>query len=339
MTNPLAADFARGLDEVLASAIPLDVLLRAASADELPPSADLQKIDDLGLRSIGLPASSGGLDLDPRTIGLLGWVAGRRLLPSVLRDEALIGGPCLAAVGPQAMLDDFLAYRLNIAVGSFPEIGRGTPPSSIEALSRPEPVVAVHLTDTGAAAAAPVSANVSLRQSHLDPGQGGVTVEYGPDREWVSSPSTVKSAWTWHVFMFAELLGICEAVTRMSADHASSRSQFGRPIAAFQAVRHMLANMHTDTELVRSAVSQVCDSDATTASDPFVRSLAASLPAAARSVCETAIQVHGGMGFTWEYGLHLYYRRSLAIQARLGGQHMNDRLVGAALLDEGSNRE
>jgi alkylation response protein AidB-like acyl-CoA dehydrogenase len=60
--------------------------------------------------------------------------------------------------------------------------------------------------------------------------------------------------------------------------------------------------------------------------------LAHSVPAAARSVCEDAIQVHGGAGFTWELGLHLYYRRVLTIQQELGGASGSARRAGRQYL-------
>jgi alkylation response protein AidB-like acyl-CoA dehydrogenase len=62
------------------------------------------------------------------------------------------------------------------------------------------------------------------------------------------------------------------------------------------------------------------------------------IPAAARTTCESAIQVHGGTGFTWEYGLHLFYRRVLAIEAELGGASASARGAGRQYLESIAGR-
>jgi len=106
----------------------------------------------------------------------------------------------------------------------------------------------------------------------------------------------------------AEAVGAAAAVLNMAARYATERLAFGHPIGHFQAVKHRLANMHIDVELARTAViwaSQASDSS-------NVRSLRLALDAA-RRVASGAIQVHGGLGYTWDAGIHLYLRHILAL--------------------------
>lgn len=110
----------------------------------------------------------------------------------------------------------------------------------------------------------------------------------------------------------AELLGASQRMLEVATTYAKTREQFGRPIGSFQAIKHRLADMLVDVEGMRSAVHAAAWSVATDADD---RSLAASTAKAwcgdaSRRVMESALQVHGGIGFTWEHDLHLYFKRA-----------------------------
>jgi alkylation response protein AidB-like acyl-CoA dehydrogenase len=110
----------------------------------------------------------------------------------------------------------------------------------------------------------------------------------------------------------AELLGAAQRMLEATVDYAKVREQFGRPIGSFQAVKHRCADMLVDVEGMRSAVwyaAWAIDADAED------RSLAASTAKAWASdagmrVMNSALQVHGGIGFTWEHDLHLYLKRA-----------------------------
>ncbi len=113
----------------------------------------------------------------------------------------------------------------------------------------------------------------------------------------------------------AELLGIAQRALDLAVAYAKDRVQFGRPIGSFQAVKHRCADMLVDVEGMRSAVYWAAwtlgDVDAAGAE----RSMAASTAKAwcsdaASRVLASALQVHGGIGFTWEHDLHLYLKRA-----------------------------
>lgn len=133
------------------------------------------------------------------------------------------------------------------------------------------------------------------------------------------------------VALSAELLGLAGAALRMAVDHAKDREQFGRPIGSFQAVKHRCADMLVDLEGMRSAAWWAAWCLATGDAD---RSLAASTAkiwcsdAADRVIC-SALQVHGGIGFTWECDLHLYLKRAQYDRVSFGSSSAHrDRLAG-----------
>ena len=173
----------------------------------------------------------------------------------------------------------------------------------------------------------------------IDPGQGLGTldVEQTSDSSRVLERSWAEARFQiWHVGIFAELLGCAERALDLSVQHARHREQFGRPIAQFQAVAHMLADMKSRTELMTSALARLVAAieEREDGVDRLLDSMRYFIPGAARQTCETAIQIHGGVGFTWEHGLHLYYRRALQTQAALGGEVRSAEMIGRRLFGE-----
>ncbi len=118
----------------------------------------------------------------------------------------------------------------------------------------------------------------------------------------------------------AEMLGAADHVLAMTVQYAKDRVQFGKPIGSFQAVKHMLADALVDVEGMRSTSYYAAWCAA--AGDPE-RSLAASMAKAwcsdaSRRVMAAGLQVHGGIGFTWEHDMHLYLKRAQLDQVSYG---------------------
>jgi alkylation response protein AidB-like acyl-CoA dehydrogenase len=112
----------------------------------------------------------------------------------------------------------------------------------------------------------------------------------------------------------------------LAADYARERKQYGAAIGSFQAVQHLLADALVAMEGSRSiALHAAWAVDALPAGDAFAAAAAAKAycTRAARSVCETAIQVHGGIGNTWECLAHVYLRRALLSGDILGSVGVN----------------
>lgn len=129
----------------------------------------------------------------------------------------------------------------------------------------------------------------------------------------------------------AELLGAASRVLEMSVSYAKDRVQFGRPIGSFQAVKHRCADMLVDVEGMWSTAYNAAWTVGAGHTDS---SLAASTAKAwcsdaARRVMASGLQVHGGIGFTWEHDLHLYLKRSQLDQVSFGDATFHrERLAG-----------
>jgi alkylation response protein AidB-like acyl-CoA dehydrogenase len=133
------------------------------------------------------------------------------------------------------------------------------------------------------------------------------------------------------VLLSAELVGICRRVLDMTLEYVKERRQFGRPVGSFQAVQHRCARMLLDTESARaSTYFAAWAADADRSRLPEAASLAkSSASKAGVEVTGSAIQAHGGIGFTWEADVHWFYKRAQLDAAMLGGPAFhNQRLAG-----------
>ena len=118
----------------------------------------------------------------------------------------------------------------------------------------------------------------------------------------------------------AELLGVATAAMDMAVEYAKVREQFGKPIGSFQAVKHRCADMLVDVEGMRSAVYWAAWCVGAGAPDASIAASTAKAWAAdaSKRVLASALQVHGGIGFTWEHDLHLYMKRAQLDQVSFG---------------------
>jgi alkylation response protein AidB-like acyl-CoA dehydrogenase len=122
------------------------------------------------------------------------------------------------------------------------------------------------------------------------------------------------------VALACEQVGVAERALDMARDYALLRTQFGRPIGSFQAVKHKLANVLLEVEAARSAAWYgLWAADARRDQLPAVASIAqATCSAAAYQATAENVQMHGGIGYTWEHPAHLYFRRATTSRMWLG---------------------
>jgi alkylation response protein AidB-like acyl-CoA dehydrogenase len=127
----------------------------------------------------------------------------------------------------------------------------------------------------------------------------------------------------------AEMLGAARRCLDMAVAYAKVREQFGQPIGSFQAIRHKCAEMLLEVENSHAAVYYAAWAlDAKAEDAELAASVAkAYVGDAARRVCGEAIQVHGGIGFTWEYDLHFYVKRAKALEAMYGDADHHRELI------------
>jgi acyl-CoA dehydrogenase len=117
----------------------------------------------------------------------------------------------------------------------------------------------------------------------------------------------------------------------MSTEWACEREQFGRPIGSFQAISHRCADMLVALEGARSQIMAAAETE-DDESDYLVDLAAAAAFDAAVAATEGAVQIHGGLGFTWEHPVHLLLRRAAANAVSVGrAEALRDRAAGAVL--------
>ncbi|GAB3347642.1 acyl-CoA dehydrogenase family protein [Amycolatopsis echigonensis] len=122
------------------------------------------------------------------------------------------------------------------------------------------------------------------------------------------------------VLWAAEAVGAAKRCLRDAVAYAKERKQFGVPIGSFQAIKHRAAHMLELTERAETAVLWAAADDFREGAESIgTRRLVLHALATSREVVESAIQVHGGMGFTWEMGLHVYLRHVVALRELVQG--------------------
>jgi alkylation response protein AidB-like acyl-CoA dehydrogenase len=135
--------------------------------------------------------------------------------------------------------------------------------------------------------------------------------------------------------LVAEMVGGMQRTLDLTVDYAKTRKQFGKPIGMFQAVQHQCADMYLETESARSAAYYAAWALQVRTPDALAAVSIAKMYAsdASRTVGNRGIQVHGGMGFTWENDLHLYYRRAKGSETTLGDATFHRERLARLVID------
>jgi alkylation response protein AidB-like acyl-CoA dehydrogenase len=351
---------AEALDAVSGDLLTLPHRLETAGEDG-PISYEIaETMARVGWSGIAVTEGRGGLDLSVVDFLDLCEVVGRRLIPWAIREEAVLLAPLLERLaarghsGASDMLSGLMSGALRGGSAAILEPGDGSIRTSMRGcevtlvdtpawLVPGAQVVAVH-SETTVALVDLRAADVEIIPARaLEAGQGFCHLRCSPHTIAEDAVATGSEASAllhrYRAALLAEALGVGEEVLRQAVAYAREREQFGRPIYRFQAIAHHLSNAKVGVDASRSGMARLVamtppswQPDAAT--QLFVLALSHALPQYARETCETAIQVHGAIGFTWEYGLHLHYRRALSLQAILGGADGSAARVGARYLEE-----
>jgi alkylation response protein AidB-like acyl-CoA dehydrogenase len=296
-----------------------------------------QDHDGLGLTMVeaGVVAEELGAALNPGP-WLSSSVAATRALTRAGTDDGLLaelaGGTAIATVGPLR--------------GARPTADGGTLRGEITALpDAAAATVLLVLADegdgTGLFAVDPASGGVDITgRPNVDQTRKlfDVVLDGAAARRLASVPPDAIGALVDDVVIAyaADALGAATAVMNLAIEYAKVRRQFDQPIGSFQAVQHLCVDMYETVELARSGVIHALW--AADAAEPAERHLAAlrakAFAGRLASVGDTAIQVFGGIGFTWEHDAHLYLKRLLGWSAFLGGADRYLEDVGAQLVSE-----
>jgi alkylation response protein AidB-like acyl-CoA dehydrogenase len=309
----LAAELARFLaDRVTPEA-------RRAAADR-PGGVDRdlwQALGELGTFALTVPEARDGVGLGMAEATLVFEELGRAAVPGPLIGTFLAAGldlPIAAAAGAgEAVVGLMPAGRPAFGSRERQRSAFVEHRAGLDALLVVAPDRVTLAEPPDAAAARPVA-------RPLDPLTPVDVVEALPEGEAVGGPELAARLRRDAGLLAAALqVGLAGGALTLATDHALGRVQFGRPIGSFQALKHLLADARVAVEVARAAVAAAGveideDGDAGRAVDA-ARIVASR---AADRATRTCIQVHGGMGFTWELDAHLFLKRAMVLDAGVG---------------------
>lgn len=328
---------------------------RKAMEGEAPLDAALwAKVVEQGWPAARVPEAHGGLGLGPDEACVLAEEVGRSLAPVPLLstmaaiEAILLAGTdaqkaqwlprlgageaigCIAwaegANSPSAMPATRLEGGRLAGTKAPVADGRAATVAVVTVASADGPAMAlVPLDAPGVAIAAVDSLDLVRRAASLS--FDGATAEpLGTSADWTLLCERLAVLHAW------EALGTAAAAMEMTLAYAKDRQAFGLRIGRYQAVKHKLADMYIKGELARAHALHGCwawGSGAPELAQAAAAARVASLDAL-RFTAEEAVQLHGGIGFTWEHDCQFYYRRNRQIAAALGSRnHWADRLVRA----------
>ncbi len=320
-------------------------------------------IAEMGWTGTAIPEACGGLGAGYLELCVIAEELGRALAPTPFSSSIYLAAECLLAGGSEAQKKAWLPKLAagevigTLALSESP--GSVTPKRvTLEAKGGKLTGSKIPVPDGGIADIAVVAArtggdggarSLSLflvemdadgvsREAvkTLDPTRGHARISF----DGVAAEPLGETGAGWEILtrvfdraavLFAfEQLGGAQASLEMGRDYALERYAFGRPIGSFQAIKHRLADMYVSLELARSNCYFGAWALASDAPELPVAAAAARVASTqAYSYCaKENIQVHGGMGFTWEFDCHLYYRRSKLLGLTLGSLPVwKDRLI------------
>ncbi len=201
-------------------------------------------------------------------------------------------------------------------------------------ISAPEADVIVLVEDDGRARLVPGSEAEVTPLEGIDPTRSAGRVGAAGSEELPGDVSGAVDRAL--VAISSELVGVCERALEMTVAYVKDRKQFGVPVGAFQAVSHRCAQMLLDTERARSAAAfaaWTADADPEGLAEAAAMAKA-SASDAGREVTASAIQAHGGIGFTWEADVHWLFKRAQLDAALLGGASRQRARVAAILAEK-----
>jgi alkylation response protein AidB-like acyl-CoA dehydrogenase len=293
-----------------------------------------RKMADLGWMGLPFPEEHGGLGLGVVELAILLAEMGRVVLPGPYLSTVLLAGSALLLCGTEEQRKELLPRICGGELVATLAFGRPERPdkegltleargsaltgsasfvpdaaaSEIVVVAARTPGLFAVRTDAPGVRIDPVSI-MDMTRKVAEVKLEGAPAEPLAEDGWAPIQRVLDRA---AVGLAAEALGGAERVLEVSVDYAKQRVQFDRPIGSFQAVKHRLADMLLDVESLRSAVyyaAWAVDRDHPDAS--LAASMAKAYASDAyRRVSASGIQVHGGIGFTWEHDMHLFFKRA-----------------------------
>jgi alkylation response protein AidB-like acyl-CoA dehydrogenase len=275
-----------------------------------------QELSELGWPGIAISESYGGGGLGAIELSILCEELGRSLAPVPFLASAMAAAVIEHGGSPEQCERWLPGLASGETIGA---LGAATDGTADFVVGGADGQVLVLVEDDGSAVViAAEDADVSPLAS-IDPTRSAARVSAGGAGE--ALPDGCVGLGRALVAVSSELVGVCERALEMTVAYVKERKQFGVPVGAYQAVSHRCAQMLLETEKARSLAAFAAW---TADSDPEALSEAAAMAKAAasdagREVTASAIQAHGGIGFTWEADVHWLYKRAQIDATLLGG--------------------
>jgi alkylation response protein AidB-like acyl-CoA dehydrogenase len=307
--------------------------LREAWDSELGWSAPRwAALADMGVVGLTVPAEHGGLGLGLVDLVLLLEEAGRSGLPEPLLETTALTVPVLAAATSPAARARAGPWLERVARGeAVVTVGASSMPAVPAAsgadlflLERHGELHAVARADVTLTPRRALDGARRLAQVRWEPAPETLLMA-GKEAKGVLAQLDARAA----MGAGAVLVGVADRMIAMAAHYAEERTQFGKPIGSFQAVKHHLADASVRVAFARPAVYRAAWSLAGDDPECAVHaSMAKALASdAATGAARTALQVHGAIGYTWEHDLHLWMKRAWALAAAWGDAATHRALV------------
>jgi len=300
---------------------------------------------ELGVIAALFPESQGGFGGDGFDISVVFEELGKRLVNEPVLDSALVPGPILAAAGKTDAIEEIIAGSARYALAAeepqaLYDLGEvettATKSGDGYALTGTKTVVKYASGCAGYIVSARTDAGISLflvapdavqlrdyttadggqaSELTLDGAAGELLLEDGASALDAASARAVLA-------LSAEALGIMATIREMTIDYLRQRKQFGVPIGKFQALQHRVAEMLLEIEQARSAVINAAAAmkKPQPERDRILAATKYSIGRIGRLVAEESIQMHGGIGMTWEYDLGHFAKRLILIDHEWGDQ-------------------
>jgi alkylation response protein AidB-like acyl-CoA dehydrogenase len=328
---------------------------RLMETDTAYDAALWSKLTDQGYTGIIYPEAYGGVGLGKVELMLLMEEAGRALLPGPFFSTAVLAGAVLDGVANPAHKSKYLApicrgeARATVAV---PEAGGSWDPEDVhmnaqggkltgEKFFVPDAAVAdfmIVIARNGVFVVDPKAHGIKISPMvAMDLTRKLYSIEFSnaPAEEIGAISDLPRALDIATASLAAELVGGMQRTLDLTVEYAKTRKQFGKPIGMFQAVQHQCADMYLETESARSAVYYAGWALEENSPDAAKAVSIAKMYAsdAARTVGNRGIQIHGGMGFTWENDIHLYYRRAKASETAFGDATFHRERIASLVID------
>lgn len=315
------------------------------------------KLTEQGYTGIIFPEEYGGVGLGKVELALLMEEAGRALLPGPLFSTVALAGAVLDTAASGEQKKKYLTpicHGTARATVAILEAAASWDLSSLQLSGASGKLSGEKLFVTDAAAAdfliviardgvfladAKASGITIAPMSSMDFTRKLYTVQFKntPVEKIGESSAVARAIDIATTALSAEMVGGMQRALDITVEYAKTRKQFGKPIGMFQAVQHQCADMYLETESSRSAVYYAAWALEENAADAATAVSIAKMYAsdASRTVGNRGIQVHGGMGFTWENDLHLYYRRAKSSENAFGDATFHRERIARLVVDAG----